>query len=421
MLTAILIAALAAGGGPGNKGSHCRGRGRNCGGDRALLRILPTTAGAPGGECSGTSITGTRGETVTFARASSAYCTKADGTMVSLTADQPRVSLISGAPMLLVEGAATNLALRSSELDNASWTKGQTGVPGVPVVTANAVNGPDGTLSADQVAFAAVTGAQESYISQAITVAGSNTASMYLKGASGSGTIDVCYATATVICGQCSYTNTAWSRCTRSFTYSSGTTFYFGNNGSGNGGTSRPAQTVYVWGVQLETGAFATSGIATAGTTATRAVETATVPTPAGWSTSTFCYGAKVQPYASTFAAGSSYGIFQDNTADVANAMRSFVQTSGLFYTYVFDNSAAFKACTAGGISSGGDVVSAWNSGTPTARINGASSTCTITGAGTGIPNSHAATLYLGGNTGASLYGYIGNVRIASSVSGCDR
>jgi hypothetical protein len=385
-------------------------------GDASLLRILPTAGTPPGGECSGTAITGTRGETVTFARASSAYCTKADGTMVSLTNNQPRVSLVSSAPMLLVEDAVTNLVLRSDDMSQAVWTKTNA------TCTATATS-PTGVANSASTCTAT---AGNGTVLQGLTVAAATrSTSLYVKRRTGTGNIDLTRDNggtwATLTSTQCRDPGTlaatapnasTWVRCELASSVLNPTVgIRLVTNGDA----------VDLFTAQDEPGAFATSGIATAGTTATRAVETATVPTPAGWSTSTFCYGAKVQPYASTFAAGSSYGIFQDNTADVANAMRSFVQTSGLFYTYVFDNSAAFKACTAGGISSGGDVVSAWNSGTPTARINGASSTCTITGAGTGIPNSHAATLYLGGNTGASLYGYIGNVRIASSVSGCDR
>jgi hypothetical protein len=47
------------------------------------------------------------------------------------------------APKLLLEPASTNLLLRCSEFDNASWVKT------AMTITANAVTGPDGTLSAD--------------------------------------------------------------------------------------------------------------------------------------------------------------------------------------------------------------------------------------------------------------------------------
>jgi hypothetical protein len=52
---------------------------------------------------------------------------------------------------VLNEPARTNLHIRATELDNASWTKGQA------TVTANAATGPDGTASADRLNETAVT------------------------------------------------------------------------------------------------------------------------------------------------------------------------------------------------------------------------------------------------------------------------
>ena len=51
--------------------------------DSALLRFLPSVSASQ--ECTGSALTGTKGQALTFTRASSAYCTKSDGTMVLLT------------------------------------------------------------------------------------------------------------------------------------------------------------------------------------------------------------------------------------------------------------------------------------------------------------------------------------------------
>jgi hypothetical protein len=59
----------------------------------------------------------------------------------SYTSDTPRVVPGRG---LLVEGARTNLVLRSQEFDNAAWTKSSV------TVTANDAIAPDGTLTADK-------------------------------------------------------------------------------------------------------------------------------------------------------------------------------------------------------------------------------------------------------------------------------
>lgn len=68
------------------------------------------------------------------------------GTMVASVADTARFDYdpVTLTPLgVLVEPAATNLILRSSEYDNASWAKTNA------TVSANAVTGPDGASSAD--------------------------------------------------------------------------------------------------------------------------------------------------------------------------------------------------------------------------------------------------------------------------------
>jgi predicted hotdog family 3-hydroxylacyl-ACP dehydratase len=55
----------------------------------------------------------------------------------------PRVDYSNGTPSILVEPQRTNLALRSEEFDNASWSKTR------GTITANATTSPDGTTTAD--------------------------------------------------------------------------------------------------------------------------------------------------------------------------------------------------------------------------------------------------------------------------------
>ncbi len=78
---------------------------------------------------------------ITTTRASARTCTKADGTVVTLTSNQP---CVAGSPLgLYSEIAVTNLILRSEEFDNASWVK--TNV----TVVANQAGAPDGTSTMD--------------------------------------------------------------------------------------------------------------------------------------------------------------------------------------------------------------------------------------------------------------------------------
>ncbi len=55
----------------------------------------------------------------------------------------------------LVPTEVENYLTRSEEFDHADWSKLQTGIPGVPVVTADATAAPDGSITADQIDFPA--------------------------------------------------------------------------------------------------------------------------------------------------------------------------------------------------------------------------------------------------------------------------
>lgn len=84
---------------------------------------------------------------------------------------------------LRVEGSSTNLCLRSAEMDNANWIKGDT------TVTANATTAPDGTVTADAVIEDATT-ATHSIAKNSLAVTADNTYawSVYIKPVTGGST-----------------------------------------------------------------------------------------------------------------------------------------------------------------------------------------------------------------------------------------
>tara|TARA_R110000823_G_scaffold310001_1_gene434641 strand:- start:377 stop:1612 length:1236 start_codon:yes stop_codon:yes gene_type:complete len=85
---------------------------------------------------------------VTLTRASSGYRYNSSGVLVSETTNVARFDyapVALTARGLLIEGAATNNAQRSEEIDNAYWTKTRA------TVTANGAVAPDGTTTMDQV------------------------------------------------------------------------------------------------------------------------------------------------------------------------------------------------------------------------------------------------------------------------------
>lgn len=112
-------------------------------------------------QCSGASLESNDGVTVTWTRSTGKYCTKADGTMVWLTANQPSLTASGIHP----EGTGTNLVIRSQEIDNTStaWTHDAV------TVTANTQTAPDGTATAETVTTTALSG-QHRFFSQQIVL-----------------------------------------------------------------------------------------------------------------------------------------------------------------------------------------------------------------------------------------------------------
>jgi hypothetical protein len=224
---------------------------------------------------------------ITFTRASTGTYFDSAGVLRSAAVNAPRWDYDPATLALrglLIEEARTNLWLQSADASNPAWVPGG-GVVAPPVVTANQTIAPDGTLTAARVAYPAVSGANaysELYQGITTTAGATYTHSMWLKGAVGGEQVYIAVLSGTTGRVLCTLT-TQWQR----FSYTSavaiaGTGYFIVGVDLRDSQTAKPAQTVFVWGGQVEAGAFATSYIPTTSATVARAGELATMPA-AGW------------------------------------------------------------------------------------------------------------------------------------------
>jgi hypothetical protein len=206
---------------------------------------------------------------------------------------------------LLVEGARTNLCLRSQEFDNATWTAASS-----LVVTANNVIAPDGTLTADTLTEGAAGSLLRTTSAITIVAGTTYTASVYLKrgntdwvrfitgadttttdraniwvnlatgalGTQNNNGTGVTGATPTITA-----IGAGWYRVSLTFSTSSATTAYLylntaASDNSGTranvGGGAGIGGTLLAWQAQLEAGAFAGTPIVTTSASVVRNGET---------------------------------------------------------------------------------------------------------------------------------------------------
>lgn len=264
-------------------------------GGGALFEFAPASGAGMGTVCAGTIPTSAGGLAGTFTRASDAWCSKqglastgiANGDLVALTTNQPRIEPSGGVLGFRSEQTRVNTPLWSQQFDNATWNKLFSGVA-APVVTANAATAPDGTLTADRVQIAACpTSGNASVVTQNFTAsAAAWSGSLFIRGNASSGNITLYFYNSTALAGvgiNCSYNPDSWTWCggpaaplVYTFAHTTGRIGFGCLNeptipgGSGNTG----AADIFAWQADVQLGAFPTSPITTTTTSATRAVDT---------------------------------------------------------------------------------------------------------------------------------------------------
>lgn len=210
---------------------------------------------------------------VTFSRGSSATYFDSAGVLQTASSNVARIdynpaTLVSRG--LLIEEARTNLLLRSAEFNNAAWVDISVGTT---TVSSDYATAPDGASAADRLQgnnantwFAQVVGTGHASTTK--------TFSVWAKSNSGSPSgvnLILSFSGGSVYTSGITVTST-WQRFTFTQAFGAGDTGTLRagiNHGNGND--------ISVWGAQLETGAFATSYIPTAGSTVARSADSASM------------------------------------------------------------------------------------------------------------------------------------------------
>lgn len=300
---------------------------------------------------------------VTFTRATTATFVGSNGLIQTAAIDAPRFGYdptTLAAKGLLIEEARTNVCIQSADIDNAAWTR--TGV----VVVGDTITSPAGTTTGNTVTCSAGSSAHRVFSTAGVvTLSTTITHSVFVKAGTHSffqihdGSTATFYANFNLTAGTVTAVNptngatitpygNGWYKCTLSLisstTASIGVVAIIPDGASLRNPTwtATGTESIYAWGYQIETGAFATSYIPTTTVAVLRSADVATMTSTnfSSWYNST--QGSFVTQFTpSNISATATVLDANDNTA--LESIRLRTVSADPFFT-VTDNSVDRKS-----------------------------------------------------------------------------
>lgn len=374
----------------------------------AHFEAFPASGAGTTGVCSTTAPTGAKGETLTFARATTATCTKgvsgtrttgiAAGDLVEMSSGQMRQELdADGVLGFIKEAAAINLLLRFIDYANGAWAD-----VGTPALAGSQASAWSGTYATSAVQFDDNDGAAFEGRSQAVTVSAgaAHTMSCYVKAGTRA---EVRLSLDGTTGDTTGLSSSTWTLVSVTDASSSGTSIsaqVLVGDAAGDTGT------IIVGGCQVETGTALTSMIPAVATTATRNLEVITTA-PTWPSSASISMAANYT--GPTPASGSARGIMEFNGFLVA-----LNESAGQWRWY---NGATFTGISAT-LSSSLNGIRTYGYHTGTARGVGWGSNSN-SGSETSATNKFGTTLSFGGPSSAPLNGIISRVCVDPDSSRC--